>query len=207
MKKLRYVAGFGLVLCGCLLYLLLSGEQQAARVRESVVRFHVVANSGSAADQQRKLQVRDGLFAYTQSLFAECSSQQEVLAVAEGHRAELEAEAERILRQQGCNDPVTLVVGEQYFPTKQYGTLSFPAGRYRALSVQIGAAEGRNFWCVLYPALCIAPAVAAEEAEKEIGAVTGKDPVSFLQKERVGHRIRFALVEWFEELKQKYRKR
>lgn len=205
-KTVFYMIVPALVLLAAMVYLLLAGERDAAAVREQVVRFHVVADSDSAEAQQLKIKVRDGVFELIEALFADCTDQQEALAVAAANRQQLEEAAEQILLQNGCSQPVTLEVGDRFFPTKTYGALSFPAGRYQAVSLRIGAAEGQNFWCVLYPALCLAPAVAEDTAEDEMAAVIGGETTEFLKKSTEKQRIKFALVEWFEQIMQKYRK-
>lgn len=201
MKQLRfYILVPAAVLLVCFGYLLLAGEADAAAVRKQVVRFHVVAEDNSAEAQGLKIKVRDGVFSLVERLFSSCKSQAEALSVAAEHRIELQAEAERILLENGCADPVQIEVGERFFPTKTYGSLSFPAGNYQALSIRIGEAKGENFWCVLYPALCVSPAVAEEESEREMIAVVGEEQTAFLQKSSGAQKIKFALVEWFERL-------
>lgn len=203
-QKLFYILVPALFLLAAMVYLLLAGERDAATVREQVVRFHVVAQSNSTGDQDLKIKVRNGVFALVEQLFARCNDQQEALAVAEENRQLLQAEAERILRENGSNERVTLAIGRRFFPTKVYGALSFPAGEYQAVSIQIGEAKGENFWCVLYPALCIAPAVANETAKDEMAAVIGQESTEFLTKGSQTQKIKFALVEWFECFMQKY---
>lgn len=202
-KTLTYILVPALVLLVAMIYLLLAGERDAEAVRGSVVRFHVVARSDSAEDQALKLKVRNGVFAMIEELFSDCTDQQEALDTARANQQLLQGEAERILRESGCNEAVTLEIGTRFFPTKAYGALSFPAGSYQAVSIRIGAAEGQNFWCVLYPALCIAPAVAAEQAEDEMTAVVGAESTEFLRKSTETQKIKFALVEWFEHFIQK----
>ncbi len=202
-KTLIYILVPAMVLLVSMLYLLLAGERDAEEIRSGVVRFHVVAESDSAEDQALKLKVRDGVFTMIEELFTGCTGREEALAVACANRQRLTEEAERILRQNGCTDPVTLEIGTRFFPTKDYGTLSFPAGKYQAVSIRIGAAQGQNFWCVLYPALCIAPAVAADTAEDEMTAILGGQTTEFLKKSTHKQQIKFALVEWFEHCLQK----
>lgn len=208
MKKTwTFILVPALVLGFAMLYLLLVGERDAAAVREGVLRFHVVAESDSTEDQALKLKVRDGVFAMIEQLFSGCSDREEALEVAHAHEQALQAEAERILRENGNQDPVTLEIGNRFFPTKTYGALSFPAGNYQAVSIRIGAAEGQNFWCVLYPALCIAPAVAEEDAEQELVAAIGRESTDFLKKSTGKQEIKFFLVEWFEHVVEKIIKR
>ncbi len=196
----------GMILAGAMLYLLASGLNYSSGIKEQVVRFHVVAHSDQEVDQQLKIKVRNGVFSLLEELFSTCQNQEEALKTARAHQAELECEAKEILMENGCDAPVELRVGRQFFPTKTYGSLSFPAGNYQAVSLRIGAAEGENFWCVLYPALCLAPAVAAEDAEREMAVAVGEDRLSFLKKADQKQQIRFALVEWFENFRQKYLK-
>ena len=204
-KTLLYIAVPALTLAVCMIYLLILGEQDAREVRESVLRFHVVAKSDSPEDQGLKIKVRDGIFEVLRPLFSDCETREEAMEVADANRMALQAEAERILRAEGCEEPVTLELGTRFFPTKSYGALSFPAGNYQAVSIRIGEAEGRNFWCVLYPALCIAPAVADGKAEQELAAVIGQEGTDFLKKSTQKQEIKFFLVEWFEKFSKKFK--
>jgi len=203
MKKtwIYILVPFGVFLAG-LLYLLLAGEADAAAVKEKVVRFHVVAASDSAEDQRLKLMVRNGVFERIEALFSDCTDQEQALEKARFNQQSLQAQAEQILRAQGCNAPVNVEVGERFFPTKTYSSLSFPAGRYQAVSIRIGQAKGENFWCVLYPALCIAPAVQSEQAEEELVAVVGEEETEFLKKSTETQQVKFFLVEWFAQIKE-----
>lgn len=202
-QKWFYVIVPALVLLGAGVYLWMAGAADAAAVEQSVLRFHVVGASNSAEDQQIKCKVRDGLFALVQQIFSECEDRQEALETARLHQPQLQQKAEQLLRQEGSDAAVAVEIGERFFPTKQYGSLSFPAGNYQAVSIRIGAAEGENFWCVLYPALCIAPAVADEAAADELTAVLGKERVEFLQKGSTVYKMRFALAEWWGKVTQK----
>lgn len=208
MKKTwTYILVPTLFLLAVMLYLLFAGERDAAAVRQGVVRFHVVAESDSAEDQQLKLKVRDGVFSLIRTLFADCTDREEALLTACNNRELLRREAERILRENGSLEAVTVEVGSRFFPTKSYGTLSFPAGNYQAVSIRIGEGRGKNFWCVLYPALCLAPAVAEDDAVEELVAAVGEQETEFLQKSTQKQQIKFLLVEWFEQIVKKFAKR
>ena len=207
MLKKRWLFGcltLGMILAGCMLFLFIGGNRQAEKVQDEVVRFHVVARSDSARDQSLKIKVRNGLFSLLEEWFADCETRGEALQTACARKEELELAAEEILQENGCDEQVTVTVEETFFPTKTYGSFSFPAGNYRAVNVRIGEARGKNFWCVLYPALCLAPAVAQKKAEDLLTPSLGKDGVDFLKKTGPKQRIRFALAEWLAFLKQKY---
>lgn len=204
MKKTWcYIIAPALILLGAGIYLLSAGVSDAAAVEQSVLRFHVVGASDRAEDQQIKCKVRDGMFDLIKQLFADCEDRQSAIETARVYQPQLQQKAEQLLRQEGSDASVTVEIGEAFFPTKQYGSLSFPAGIYQAVSVRIGEAEGKNFWCVLYPALCIAPAVAKEAAADEMAAVLGKERVDFLQKTDFSYKMRFALAEWWGKMMRK----
>lgn len=196
-QKVFYILVPAAVLLGAFVYLWISGAQDAAQVEQKVVRFHVVGASDDASDQALKLKVRDGLFEQIRLLFTPCTDPAGALETARENAPLLKEQAEQILRREGCEEAVTVEVGERFFPTKVYGNLSFPAGNYQAVSIRIGAAKGENFWCVLYPALCLSPAVAAEGAEQEMAAVVGEEQTAFLEKSAPTLRLKFALAEWW----------
>ena len=114
-KTILYIAVPALVLLSAMIYLLCTGEQSAAAVRESVVRFHVVADSNDPEDQVLKLKVRDGLFSLIQTLFEGCADQEEALQTARRNQALLEERAEQILQENGSTAPVTLEIGTRFF--------------------------------------------------------------------------------------------
>lgn len=205
IQKLKLLLIPLFMILGILIYLLIAGEQESKEVREGVVRFHVVANSDSLEDQKLKLQLRDGLFSTIEALFADCADRQEALKKAEDHKEFLEQEGERILGSLGSEQPVRVLVGERFFPTKTYGALSFPAGNYQAVSVAIGEGKGENFWCVLYPALCLSPAVSDGESESKMALAVGEEATDFLRKEGQIPKIKFRLVEWYELLIKKFK--
>lgn len=126
-----------------------------------VFRFHVLANSDSERDQALKMKVKERVIAYMKEELPQSESAAATKAWAKGRIGEIQALAERTLRQEGCADPVKVCVARCDFPDKTYGDITFPRGRYDALRIEIGKAEGQNWWCVLYPNLCFLDAVHA----------------------------------------------
>jgi stage II sporulation protein R len=196
-KKWIFIIAPALFMAAVLLYLLIGGAQDAARVEREVLRFHVVAASNRPEDQQIKIKVRDGVFGLVQTLFADCKKREEAMAAAKENQHLLQDRARQILKENGNEQQVNIEIGPRFFPTKTYGALSFPAGKYQAVSIRIGEAEGENFWCVLYPALCLSPAVADGKAADELAAVVGNGATAFLQKNTPSQKVRFALAEWW----------
>ena len=126
----------------------------AARVADQVLRFHVIAHSDSPEDQALKLEVRDALIAYMAQYSSQFHNAAEAAAFANDHCVELQQIAWDVIRTSGYDYSVTAAVTICDFPDKTYGDLTFPAGKYQALRVEIGQAQGQNWWCVLYPLLC-----------------------------------------------------
>ena len=124
-----------------------------------MLRFHVLANSDSAEDQRLKLKVRDAVLLYLEEAMPsepDAGSQADWIR---RHTDEIEAAGRAALRAEGYEYPVNAAVTTCYFSDRTIGEMLFPAGNYEALRVEIGAAEGHNWWCVLYPGLCFDGAV------------------------------------------------
>lgn len=146
------------------------------KLADEVFRFHVLANSDSKNDQELKLKVRDGVLSYMKEYIGIDSMPgcQSVKARVSEHLSEIENVALQVIRSEGYDYSVTARVTECYFPDRRYGDVLFPKGYYDALRVEIGAAAGHNWWCVLYPSLCFTDATCAvvtEEGEEELEKV------------------------------------
>ena len=120
----------------------------------SVFRLHVIANSDSEEDQNLKYLVRDALLDYMNSLCSNALTKEEALCIAQNHIDDFEKVAKNVVVCNGYDYPVHVEIGKFDFPTKEYGDVSLPAGIYDALRVKIGSADGRNWWCVMFPPLC-----------------------------------------------------
>lgn len=123
-------------------------------VAREVIRFHVLANSDSEADQQLKLKVRDKVIAYTRTQLENCHDIQDARETILHMEDELVQIAQDVVYENGYSYEVTADLGTSYFPEKTYDDLTFPAGDYEALQIYIGEARGHNWWCVLFPSLC-----------------------------------------------------
>ena len=123
-------------------------------LKNSVFRLHVIANSDSDEDQNLKYIVRDNLLKYMNELCSNCTSKAEAIEIANSNKDEFQKIAENTIKNEGFNYDVVVEIGEFDFPTKNYGDISLPAGLYDALKVEIGEAQGHNWWCVMFPPLC-----------------------------------------------------
>ncbi len=122
--------------------------------KENLIRLHVLANSDSPADQELKLKVRDAIISYLAPYLEHTTQKAVAEQIVFEHKDKLIQLAEQILAMNGTVYPVDLQIGMFDFPIKSYGNLVLPAGRYEAVRVLIGKAEGKNWWCVLFPPLC-----------------------------------------------------
>lgn len=134
------------------------------RLADGLVRLHVIAHSDSAADQALKLRVRDRVLDTAAPLLADAHSQAEVRRTLAAHLQELVDAAADELRQAQAPYTVTAQLTGEYYPTRRYDTFSLPAGEYVGLKLRLGRAEGRNWWCVVFPPLCTDAAAAPQDA-------------------------------------------
>jgi len=123
-------------------------------ISNSIFRLHVIANSNSTEDQNLKLLVRDELLKYMNSLTKDIHSKELAIKIAAEHTNDFYNIAKKTIEDNGFSYDVTINIDNCYFPTKQYGDISIPAGYYDALKVEIGTASGQNWWCVMFPPLC-----------------------------------------------------
>lgn len=170
-----------------------------AHIHAETLRLHVIAASDRPEDQRLKLQVRDAVLAAGAEIFDGSVTADEAEARIAPKVRRLKAAAERTLRNNGCGDTVKVVVTREYFPERSYENVTLPPGTYRAVKVTIGEGRGRNWWCVMFPPMCL-PAACGKEARD---AFTGeeKDIVTHPEK----YRLRLKTVELCEKLLRKLR--
>ena len=183
------------------IYLPVHGEEQ---IYDAVIRLHVLANSDSEQDQALKLQVRDAVLSVTTEALEGCADRDEAERRLKDLLPALTTTAEQTLRENGCEDEVSVALGQEEYPTRNYDSFCFPSGEYLSLRVMIGEAKGQNFWCVLFPPLCMSAAtVTSEEAEEEFIQVgLSKDQYAIItETENTKYKLRFKFLEtlqdWF----------
>ena len=126
----------------------------SSNLSDSVFRLHIIANSDSSADQELKLKVRDNIINYMNTLTSSSSDKKDVISMVNNHLDSFKEIALNTIKGNGYNYDVNIEIGNFHFPTKSYGDISFPAGNYDALKIEIGDAIGQNWLCVLFPPLC-----------------------------------------------------
>ena len=189
-----------LVLCCVISFIMIflsEGFIAAGTVREECLRLHVLAASDSEADQDVKLRVRDAILTGTGDLFSSCGTASEAVERAAEEKDKIKNIAENVLRENGFGYGAEVYIQEEYFGTRQYDGVTLPAGNYTALKVILGSGGGHNWWCVMFPPLCL-PAVTEGSEDSVYGAfgenggnlVTGKN----------GYKVKFRIVEIVENI-------
>ena len=176
----------------------ISQETMAARIAPDILRFHVLAESNSPKDQSLKLGVRDILLSHIQTHAPKNATKPQLAHWILQQKNTLTQTAESWLTSQGSPALVSLTLTKDYFPTKTYGEASFPCGVYDAVRITIGNGKGRNWWCVLYPSLCLTDSSAKtvpESSKKELAEHMAPDDYETIFNEPPKVEIRFRLLE------------
>lgn len=181
--------------------------------KENLIRFHVIANSDASFDQALKLKVRDKVLKEMSSKF-ETKDIKEAKEILTNNLDYIEEIAMEEIKKNGFNYPVKIALEEHDFPTKNYGSITLPAGNYQALRVVIGNGQGKNWWCVLFPPLCfidVKNGLTDEKTKNELKTVLSEDEYSMInaaasQEGELPIKLKFKVVEILEESKWKLSK-
>ena len=179
-----------------LLALPTNGEEQ---IYEDVLRLHVLANSDSEEDQAVKLAVRDAVLNVTAPLLQNCQTREEAVFLLEKNRELLTQTAQTVLHEQGFDDDVHIEMGLEEYPTRTYDSLCFPAGEYVSMRVEIGEADGQNWWCCLFPPLCLDTATVGKQTAEDACISVGFTPTQYkiiTESDKPVYRARFKILEW-----------
>ena len=197
MKKSVCMAEIGLLLLLALVFSAATGlERQQQRISDSMIRLHVVASSDDPEDQDIKLKVRDAVLAEAQTLLQNATDREDAMACLRGALPALEKTANTTLRQLGAADSAVVTLKRELFGTRYYDQFTLPGGYYEALRVTIGEGDGKNWWCVVYPQLCM-PAATESDAVPAMGTLSQSD-AQLLEDGEI--RFRFRCLELLENL-------
>lgn len=178
-------------------------------LEQELIRFHVIANSDSEEDQILKLKVRDAILSEMKPILDEANSVEQSRQIILDNTDIIKTTAEKIIKENNKNYNVNVKLESAIFPTKKYGDIVLPAGEYEALRVVIGDGSGKNWWCVMFPPLCfvdITHGTVPDETKQELKNVLSEEEykliVSAESEDVVPIKIKFKLVEWWQENKQ-----
>lgn len=194
-KKFKISVTVGIVVA--ILFSICSFAKTSEEIRSDVLRLHVIANSDTSVDQNLKLRLRDYILQEGKDIFNGSVNVENAVEKIEPVLPELEKSAKAFVNQAGFGYDVKISLSNEYFTTRTYETVTLPAGKYLALRVVIGSGEGHNWWCVMFPPMCVPAADKKDEienvfSEKEIKLVESKPK----------YEPRFKVVEIYEQLKE-----
>ena len=199
-SKLMHVEAALLVgLAVTLLWGVWSLQEQDALERK-MIRLHVIANSDTAEDQALKLQVRDAVLVQATEILENAADMEEAQRTLQQVLPELEATAAEVVKEKGCAYRVSARLERTEFPEKVYDGFALPAGEYLALRLVIGEGAGQNWWCVVFPPLCMTAATNLEETA--VAAGMAEEDLALMTEENTGYVLKFRSLELWESLRQ-----
>lgn len=194
-KKITAAIAASLVLC--IVVQIVSGVGEIEAMTDKLIRLHVVANSDSQIDQELKLKVRDAVLDKASEITAEAENKDEAETLIKGSLSALEDAASKELADNNCSLPVSVSYERAFVDRRQYDDFKLPFGSYDTLCVRIGEAKGKNWWCVLYPSLCVSCAVSIDEC----GSFSTEELTVVKEPQKVKFKLFFfELFEWVKSL-------
>ena len=190
-----------LCICICITFMMLSflpvhGESE---IYSNVLRLHVLANSDSDEDQALKLKVRDTVLSLASQLTSECRSIDEAQSVLDANKEQIRSAALDRVIAEGYDYGVALELDIEEYPTRRYDSLCFPSGEYLSLRVMIGEADGQNWWCVLFPPMCLSAASKSEQEDAFISVGLNPDQYQIItETDKTKYNVRFKILEAIE---------
>lgn len=188
------VIALSLVLCSVTDYFMACGK-----VRNEVLRLHIIANSDSEIDQSVKLTVRDELLKSGNEIFTGDITAKEAENKLREYLSFMEDTANKVLKEKGLTYTSNADIVYEFFSTREYDGFTLPAGKYTALKIVLGEGEGKNWWCVMFPPLCLPAA-----SENDIYTVFSDEEIKVVSPEK-GYRVRFKIAEIVESIMEKIR--
>ena len=197
------------VLFAILIFIFFSAKSYSQIMFENIsnnfLRLHIVANSDSTEDQMLKYKIRDSIIDYLEPIFKDIDSKEEAIILLNSHLDDITKLSYDVMTSLGFNYPINISIGNYYFPRKNYSQITLPEGYYDALKIDIGKADGQNWWCVMFPSLCIVDTNTCNFSSdsntllqenlgtEEYSIITNSEELSSLK-------IKFKLIELFENI-------
>ena len=162
-------------------------------ISNKVFRLHILANSNEEYDQELKIKVRDEVLNLSSDIFADCSSVKDAVLSANENIEIISQTVQRIISENGYNYIVSAYVTKEYFKTRKYNSFSLPAGIYNSLKIEIGQGKGKNWWCVMFPSVCISG------CSSDFNEVLSDDEIEMIENDK--YIVKFKAVEFYEKIK------
>ncbi|MGN0528602.1 MAG: stage II sporulation protein R [Eubacterium sp.] len=197
--KRKFIVFSAVFLCSVVL---VSTVTPAITMSESistkVFRLHILANSDSEADQSLKMKIKDKIISFSSGLYNNCENVQDAIKVSQDNVYNFKQTAQKVIAFYGYDYDTKVYVTKDYFPTRKYDNFTLPAGEYDCLKIIIGEGKGHNWWCVMFPEVCVS--AYSEESDRFEGYLT-EEEIKMIQSK--GYAVRFKAVEIYEKIKNK----
>lgn len=164
-------------------------------ISTKVFRLHILANSDSEGDQKLKLKVRDKILSVSDKMYNNCATVDDAVNTAKNNIDLFESTAAKVIIDNGYTYPVKAYVTKEYFDTRKYDNFTLPAGEYDSLKIEIGSAKGHNWWCVMFPSVCISGCV------DDFDKLLSNDEIKMITDGK--YKYKFKVVEVYEKIKSK----
>lgn len=165
-------------------------------ISQKVFRLHILANSDSDEDQQLKLRVRDKILQESEKMFSSCNSVDEAINISRESIDKLKNISRQVIAYYNYDYDVRAYVTKEYFETREYDNFTLPAGIYDCLKIEIGQGKGHNWWCVMYPSVCISGCT------DDFDSTLTEDEKRLIESDN--YVIKFKVVEIYEKIKSKF---
>lgn len=180
-------------------------EKMFKNISDNFLRLHVIANSDSTEDQMLKYKIRDAIIEYFNPYLKNANNKDEAISILSEHTAEIYEIASNVQKQNGFNYPINVSINKSYFPTKNYSNIILPEGYYDALKIEIGNADGQNWWCVMFPSLCLIDInnySFSDSSDNILQNNLSKEEYSIVSADKSSTeiKIKFKLIELFENI-------
>lgn len=198
LKKIEIAVIAAVVLC--LLLNMFSFGAQCRNIQKDVLRMHIIAHSDSPADQRLKLKVRDALLTHAHDIFGSAASLEEAEKAVLQNMEKIEKIVHEELAKNDCERETKISLGKAFFDTRYYESFTLPAGEYEALKIVIGEGKGHNWWCVMFPQLCLS----VSDNIRDMDGLTDEEKMLILSDPKI--EVRFKCVEIYEKIRNSLKK-
>lgn len=200
-RKIKYILILILLLfCFILTSISSYANTISSNLSDNFFRLHILANSNSKIDQDLKLQVRDAIIEYMNTQDFSKSNKSDVIFSVKNNLKAYEQIAENVVKEAGFDYPISIEIGNFYFPTKLYGNISLPAGYYDALRINIGESKGQNWWCSLFPPLCfvdISSGIIDDSSKETLKENLSEEEFAIITSNNETIKLKFKILEIF----------
>lgn len=197
------IVGVVIVATGCSKTTSLYDSELQDDIAKELLRFHVIANSDSTKDQDVKLKVKEAVITYLKPYLTDVNSKIDAMNVIREQLDSLESVADEILSDNGFSYTAKSSLSSTTFPVKVYGDITLPPGEYDALRIELGKAEGQNWWCIMFPQLCFVDgtySVVPDSSKKQLKSLLTEEEYTAIVSEDVDVVVKFKLVVWFKNI-------